>query len=303
MKLVSLLPGRSSKRLAKGVNASVSTTAAKPTHVDSVSALPQSPPDSAGNEDAAGSPGGRLERDGSRDTAPTSDTSRRWIIEATRVCEAAARGDLEHRLLRIDESADPELARMLHAINQLLDLTDAFVREAAASLDAAGHKRFHRKVIPTGLLGSFARAARLINQTSAKMEKESTELRAAENERRALRDEFGQTLSVVRGLSEASRQIESFSGVINKIADQTNLLALNATIEAARAGDAGRGFAVVAGEVKRLATQTADATTRIRGEVGSIQSASGATLKAIERISSALGKETSEGAASSQAAA
>lgn len=56
---------------------------------------------------------------------------------------------------------------------------------------------------------------------------------------------------------------------ISEIANQTKLLALNATIEAARAGDAGRGFAVVASEVKKLASDTRNATqaaTRMMNE-------------------------------------
>ena len=72
--------------------------------------------------------------------------------------------------------------------------------------------------------------------------------------------------------------------LIRFIASQTNLLALNATIEAARAGEAGRGFAVVAGEVKSLATQTADATVQITSQINAIQLSTDSAVSAINRI-------------------
>ncbi|MBP0573269.1 hypothetical protein J8J27_21470, partial [Mycobacterium tuberculosis] len=92
----------------------------------------------------------------------------------------------------------------------------------------------------------------------------------------------------VAGLAEAAGAIGRIVALIQAIAEQTNLLALNATIEAARAGTAGRGFAVVAGEVKSLATQTAQATDEIAREVNRIQASTDAAVAAIAGIAGTM---------------
>ena len=117
-----------------------------------------------------------------------------------------------------------------------------------------------------------------MEQTAASMEELSSNVRQnAENARQA--NQFAidastvavkggemvlQVVNTMKGIHVASRQIGDIIGTIDSIAFQTNILALNAAVEAARAGEQGRGFAVVAGEVRSLASRSAEAAKEIK---------------------------------------
>ena len=86
-------------------------------------------------------------------------------------------------------------------------------------------------------------------------------------------------------LSEKAGNINTVVTTITKVADQTNLLSLNAAIEAEKAGEYGRGFAVVATEIRRLADQTAVATSDIEQMVKEMQSAVSAGVMGMDKFS------------------
>ena len=138
-----------------------------------------------------------------------------------------------------------------------------------------------------GIVDSIAGAAEELSASAREIEarvRHTSEIASA-----ALTDTRGLE-QTVRSLSQAAEEIGAVVTLIRDVAEQTNLLALNATIEAARAGAAGRGFAVVAAEVKALAGQTAVATDRITGQVGSIQGAADKTVSAIEAIAQTIAR-------------
>ena len=141
-------------------------------------------------------------------SAPASGSAPRSLLaEAAEVCRRAAAGDLEARVVDIHD-APPEVEVMCHELNHLLDQTDAFIREAAASLDHVAHDKFHRRLLERGLLGSFRRDANIINDATAAMGERSKELSALKAHQRKLADELeGKVQSMAQVLAGAATEL------------------------------------------------------------------------------------------------
>lgn len=90
--------------------------------------------------------------------------SRGTIAHAADICSRVGKGDFEVRAN--DLLAKGELGDLLLALNNLIDRTDAFMREAAASMSAIHENRYHRRIQPGGLSGAFLRNATIINEAT-----------------------------------------------------------------------------------------------------------------------------------------
>jgi methyl-accepting chemotaxis protein len=252
---------------------------------------------------------------------PESDEAQ-VLDRITEVCRRASAGDLEVRLESLGDSESAVATRT--ALNGLLDLVDAFVRESGAASEAAAEGRFHRRFLTRGMQGVFRLAAEQISASGAAMHASAGRVTEAARSRLALADELESAvltvseqvataatemgssanglsdfardavadaergLSTVTSLRTASDQIRRAVDLINQVASQTRLLALNATIEAARAGEAGRGFSVVAGEVKTLANETSSSSEEIMGQVTTVQQAAADAVGVLEAVTDSI---------------
>ena len=218
----------------------------------------------------------------------------RGILErVVAVASEAAQGNLEARILHCDDS--PKLRTVARSVNHLLDMTDAFLREAGAALEHASHGKYFRRVLLRGLRGTFRHKSQLINEASEKMARNAASFGQVEklvadsaSIAQGVSRDATAAIAVVKHLGEASQKIGGVVKSISQIAWQTKLLAFNAKIEASRAGEAGRGFDVVAQEVKELAQQTAAATDSISREITTMQAEVERTVRAIDTMSKTI---------------
>ncbi len=94
------------------------------------------------------------------------------IIRSSQIAKAAADGDLNVRVLNI--TREDEVGAFQQSINNLLDRTEAFTREAGAALKYASRDEFFRTILPEGMVGSFAVRANIVNDGLRAMDEKTT---------------------------------------------------------------------------------------------------------------------------------
>ena len=136
------------------------------------------------------------------------------IKKALAACKAVSKGDFEARVLNITEKG--EAGELLHSINELIDRTDAYVRESQACLEHVRDNKYYRRILEKGMLGSFLGASRVINNATQAMEDKVSNFKTvAENFEVNMK-------GVVQTVSAASTELQATAQTMEQTAAQTS---------------------------------------------------------------------------------
>lgn len=190
------------------------------------------------------------------------------MTELRDVCQRAAQGDFTARIANTEPFG--KLADVPVALNRMLDLTDAFIRESGASLQFAAKGKYYRPFMLRGMVGDFRRGAGIINDARLSMKSKAEEaerLAAAERKRqenaRAARaerlehaDRFQQNVAAIAGTVQSAAQ--QLAGGATSMRGEIDSMRASAENAAEAAEQANNNTSAVAAAAEQLAASVAE---------------------------------------------
>ena len=170
----------------------------------------------------------------------------------------------------------------------------ATATEIAATTTEIGATSNEISATSKELVKTIGEVARTAEATASIADEGRSGLARMEQNMTQVTDAVGAITGKLAVLNEKAGNISTVVTTITQVADQTNLLSLNAAIEAEKAGEFGRGFAVVAREIRRLADQTAVASSDIGEMVKEMQSAVSAGVMGMDKFSEEVRRAVQE---------
>jgi len=95
-----------------------------------------------------------------RSTGPDKTELAEAVERVTAVCREIAKGNFE---ARITVKGTAQTTGLYDAVNEAIDRTDAFMREAEAALNYVSKKKYYRKILEKGMSGAFLKATQGMN--------------------------------------------------------------------------------------------------------------------------------------------
>jgi len=204
------------------------------------------------------------------------------------IAAQAADGKLDVRVVQLH--ANGEVKALSDALNRLLDLTEAFTKEAQAAMEYANNRRYFRKIIPTGLRGNFALFAETINESLTLMSRRDREF-----------NEFVQrnVIPVADQVSSAATALTASAATITDLSTETLRQSSTASTGAEEASSNVRSVAAaieeftasiseINAQIVRTATianQAADAVSQAGGTIATLGEAANRIGNVVKLIS------------------
>lgn len=157
------------------------------------------------------------------------------------------------------QSIRTHLMDVMRDITQIANQVNSGANQVSAGAQALSQGTMEQKTAISSLVSNITNITEQIQDSTIRCSNASDLVDRATGYAAEADTKMEQLLTATTNIDRSSAKIVGIIKTIEDIALQTNILALNASVEAGRAGAAGKGFSVVSGEVRDLATKSAEA--------------------------------------------